>query len=78
MQMDAIALFENILADKENSVKALLTHPDYNAAEGEFMVPLGLMDNGQLFSEDIAKISHMLVGGTTGSGKTTFAASSSQ
>lgn len=72
MHIDTISLFENILADKVNSVKALLMHPDFKVADGDLMVPFGITADGQLISDDVAKIPHMLIGGTTGTGKTSF------
>ena len=66
------ALFENISDDEPYSLKLLLNHPDYNIADGELMCPLGLIDENKLLSVDMSKIPHMLIGGTTGSGKTNF------
>lgn len=48
-----------------------------NSDEGKekcqnYNVPIGKEENGSVFYQDLSKISHILVSGTTGSGKTAF------
>jgi len=72
MQTNTLALLEKTSDNSNNSLKSLLCHPEYSSNNGELMVPLGISKDGQLLSADIGKISHILIGGTTGSGKTAF------
>ena len=48
--------------------------PSINFEEecGSLLVPLGQQENGEIIIEDLASISHAIVSGCTGSGKTTF------
>ena len=54
------------------SLKSLLKQADYSAPDGKFIVPFGLTEENKILAKDMAEIPHILIGGTTGCGKTTF------
>ena len=60
------------ISKQKGSLYDLLTD---NMGEGtfqEFIIPIGVEDSGNIVYQDISQISHILVSGTTGSGKTSF------
>lgn len=60
------------ISKRYDSLYDLLTD---NVGEGnlqEFIIPIGVEDSGNIVYQDISQISHILVSGTTGSGKTSF------
>lgn len=62
----------NNTSDERNSLKSLLNHPEYKVEEGKIYIPFGITDDNRLVIREIKEITHMLIAGTTGSGKTLF------
>ena len=54
------------------SLSQFLTNDDFVSHPGKFVIPLGTRPDDTLASVDIADIPHMIVSGSTGSGKTYF------
>ena len=54
------------------NAKALLESCDINNTVYTYVVPIGTDINGQVFQKDFADVSHLLVTGFSGSGKTSF------
>ena len=50
-------------------LRSLLDTPDYRSAKGKLMVALGQDIEGKTVLADLAKMPHLLIAGTTGSGK---------
>lgn len=50
----------------------IFNNKNYSDKICDFIVPFGKEENGDIVYQDLSQISHMLISGTTGSGKTTF------
>ena len=68
-QILGVEYFDN---SESNSISSLIEATDFNACEGQLVAPLGIDSAGKKYYEDLAAIPHILVSGTTGSGKTAF------
>lgn len=58
--------------DKATSIENLFSTEDFLLSDGQICVPIGIDFNGKSIICDITKLPHLLIGGTTGSGKTAF------
>lgn len=65
----AFLSLDSLSGDAENSLKSMLNNIE---DKGDLIVPLGITEEGKVISQDLASIPHMLISGTTGSGKTAF------
>ena len=64
-----LSCVDSLSGDTENSLKSMLNNIE---DKGDLIVPLGITEEGKVISQDLASIPHMLISGTTGSGKTAF------
>lgn len=65
----AFLSLDSLSGDAENSLKSMLNNIE---DKGDLTVPLGITEEGKVISQDLASIPHILISGTTGSGKTAF------
>ena len=65
----AFLSLDSLSDEAENSLKSMLNNIE---DKGDLTVPLGITEEGKVISQDLASIPHMLISGTTGSGKTAF------
>lgn len=63
-----LSCLDSLSDDTKNSLKSMLNNFDDKGVN----VPLGITEEGKVISQDLASIPHMLISGTTGSGKTAF------
>lgn len=72
-QIDRIAsCLEEFENNSHTSLKSLMTNMKCSETTGDLIVPLGVTENEEIVFKDFSKIPHILISGTTGSGKTTF------
>lgn len=64
-----LSCIDCLSGDTENSLKSMLNSVE---TSGDLNVPLGITEDGKVISQDLANIPHILISGTTGSGKTAF------
>lgn len=64
-----LSCVDSLSGDTENSLKSMLNNIE---TEGDLTVPIGVTEDGKVISQDLENIPHVLISGTTGSGKTAF------
>lgn len=65
-------LFENLNEETKSYLNSILDFNDYVISDGNLYVPFGVTEEGKTLLQDVSEIPHILVSGTTGSGKTAF------
>jgi Cdc6-like AAA superfamily ATPase len=68
-QINGLEYFDS---SENNSIPSLIDSVEMKECKGQLVVPFGIDNNGHKYYEDLAAIPHMLISGTTGSGKTAF------
>ncbi|MCL2046411.1 MAG: FtsK/SpoIIIE domain-containing protein [Oscillospiraceae bacterium] len=58
--------------DRDTTINNLFTDQGFLVSPGQLCVPIGIDVNGNSVIYDVTEFPHLLIGGTTGSGKTVF------
>lgn len=58
--------------EQHGTLFEIFGNKNYSDKISNFVVPFGKEENGDIVYQDLSQISHMLISGTTGSGKTAF------
>lgn len=64
--------FKNLSDTSKTSIQSFINNEEYASADGKLLVPIGITEEQKFFYQDISRIPHILIAGTTGSGKTAF------
>ena len=62
----------SLISEKDNTIKEMMLSNEYASLDCRLKVPVGKSKTGKVIVKDLSRIPHIIISGTTGSGKTTF------